>query len=255
MHEKIMKIFVSAPYHAKHINELQKNVERAIDVGIEVWNSGHYPYVPHAMRFAFPFYRVLKQDFDISLNGWIKWHEPWLLACDAILYLGRSEESDYELRAMKKSGKRVFSSLDEIPKVKRKTNPKNWKELYYDLSDLLEKGPKSSYFKTYVAGPYTGRGDPIESETNTLTAFSYALKLSEKGHKPYVPHIFHFIDMRHRLSWREWMLWDRVWIGECDALFMFAESKGARMEWDLAKKLGKKLFKRIEDIPDVQVQK
>jgi hypothetical protein len=255
MHEKPLKIFVSAPYHADHIGELQRNVESAIDAGVEVWKSGHYPYIPHAMRFAFPFHRALKPDFDISLNGWIKWHKPWLMACDAILYLDSSEESDYELKLMKKSGKRVFSSLDEIPKVKRKINPKKWKKEYFDVSDLLECNSEPNS-RMYVAGPYTGKtGYPIENEANTLIAFSWALKVNEKGYEPYVPHFSHFIDMRHKLPWREWMMWDRIWIGECDTFFMFAPSKGARMERDLAEKLGKKLFERIEDIPDVSGKK
>ena len=44
---KPLLIYIAGPYTASDRQGIDRNVNRAIDVGIEIFNKGHFPYVPH----------------------------------------------------------------------------------------------------------------------------------------------------------------------------------------------------------------
>src|SRR6266571_6294579 len=109
--------------------------------------------------------------------------------------------------------------------------------------------------RIYVAGPYSA---PTERErlANVLAAIDLGIALYQKGHYPYVPHLTHYVDLRAQesgihLEWEDYISWDLPWLEGCDALFYIGGSKGADLELDVARKLGKTIFTSIEDVPVV----
>jgi len=110
-----LKIYIASPYSAATPEEIQRNVDKAIDIGIEVWEKGHYPYIPHLTHYvnARPKCRMNWDDF-------IEWDRPWIDDCDALLYLGKSEGADKEKEYAELKKKIIFKSLKEIPIILRK---------------------------------------------------------------------------------------------------------------------------------------
>ena len=96
-----------------------------------------------------------------------------------------------------------------------------------------------------------------EIEENTKRAIRAGIAVLLKGHYPYIPHLTHFVDLLSKeegipLRWEDYIDWDLTWIRLCDALLYLGDSRGARLELEYAKRLGKKIFTRLDDIPQLQ---
>jgi hypothetical protein len=99
--------------------------------------------------------------------------------------------------------------------------------------------------KIYVAGPYT-KGDV---EKNVARAIFIGDWITAFGHTVFIPHLTHFWHKQHAHEWEFWMKQDFEWLRACDAVFRIeGESKGADMEVELAKELGKPVY---YDIPEI----
>lgn len=110
--------------------------------------------------------------------------------------------------------------------------------------------------KIYVAGPYSG-STREEIEENVRKAMETGLRIWKKGHFPYIPHLTHWPDLLAKdldieMEWADYMNWHAPWVDHCDALFLMAESKGALLEYNRAKKEGKIIFHTLEEIPTVK---
>jgi len=114
-----MKIYVAGPYTARHLRDTQRNVDTAIDMGIQIWKKGHFPYIPHLTHYIY-----LRPTCDLEWEDFIEWDKVWLDACDAFLYLGKSRGADLELKYAKSKGKIIFKNLDDIPFVPRQLSTK-----------------------------------------------------------------------------------------------------------------------------------
>jgi hypothetical protein len=112
--------------------------------------------------------------------------------------------------------------------------------------------------KIYVAGPYsapigTAIGEVRQKiEENIAEADSFARRLVDLGHTPFVPHTM----MR---SWEDEKGVDRKavericneWIAQCDALLFLGSSPGANIEKAIAESLGLPIFTR-ESLPSIK---
>ena len=110
----------------------------------------------------------------------------------------------------------------------------------------------------YVAGPYTG-SSRLEIEENVNRAIDYGIEIFHRGHSPYVPHLTDLIDRRAKevgkeMSWGDFMAWDAPWLEVCDALLFIGESKGANIELEEAKQLGKTVFYSISEVPSLNAR-
>lgn len=109
--------------------------------------------------------------------------------------------------------------------------------------------------KIYVAGPYTANSEE-KILLNVNKAIDIGISIFYKGHFPYVPHLTHYIDLRAKetsveMLWEDYIKWDMVWVELCDALFHISSSRGADIELDAAKKMGKHIFYSLDEIPVV----
>jgi hypothetical protein len=102
----------------------------------------------------------------------------------------------------------------------------------------------------YVAGPYTAN-NAEETQRNVDNAIDTGIKIWNRGHYPYIPHLTHYVNARPtcKLSWRDYIEWDRVWLQFCDALFYLGSSEGADSELKEAEESGKRIFLSFDEIP------
>lgn len=114
---KSMKIYVAGPYSGKSRAEIELNVRNAIDAGLKIWKKGHFPYIPHLTHWSDLRAREIGQ--DMNWTDYVKWHGIWVDQCDALFLLGESKGALLEYKQAKRTNKKIFHSLDEIPTVDR----------------------------------------------------------------------------------------------------------------------------------------
>ena len=112
---KPLLIYVAGPYTANEREEIDSNVNRAIDVGIEIFNKGHFPYVPHLTDLVDK--RAKEVGLELSWADFMAWDAPWLQVCDALMFVGESKGANIELEEARKLGKTIFFCSDDIPSV------------------------------------------------------------------------------------------------------------------------------------------
>lgn len=113
-----LRIYIAGPYGAATHEERERNVRRAIDVGIILLRKGHIPFIPHLTHYVDLRATEIKE--LLTWHDYIKWDLGWLAVSDALLFLGSSPGADIEYEQAKVSGKIIFHSLDEIPLVRGK---------------------------------------------------------------------------------------------------------------------------------------
>jgi len=119
--EDRMRIYVAGPLSSPTKRGLLENVRNASLAGRELFLKGHYPFIPHTMNHdwfgdphpLFHDYASIVEDFDCL---------GWLSICDAVLFLPgwkKSKGSRMERRYAKKTGKKIYFKLSQIPNVRK----------------------------------------------------------------------------------------------------------------------------------------
>jgi hypothetical protein len=90
-----------------------------------------------------------------------------------------------------------------------------------------------------------------------LAAIDAGIAVLLKGHYPYVPHLSHWLDLRARekgieFTWEDYVRWGEQWVGVADAVLLLGHSPGADRELAEARRLGKRVFFSLADIPDIR---
>ena len=92
--------------------------------------------------------------------------------------------------------------------------------------------------RIYISGQITGL-----KVAKAVAMFEIAEHdLARRGHKPVNPMT---LTHDHDQSWEQFMLVDIAALFKCDAIYMlsnWSESKGAKIEHDIARHCGKKIF-------------
>jgi hypothetical protein len=112
-----MKIYVAGPYTAPTRAQTKENVQRAIDVGIELWKKGHFPLIPHLLHWVD--LRAEELGVPMGWNDYMLWDAPWLDYCDALLLVAESKGALIELEHATDMGMMIHRSVKEVPAVKR----------------------------------------------------------------------------------------------------------------------------------------
>jgi len=115
MNNNFLKICIAAPYSADTEEEQIKNTEVVIDAALTLFQKGHFPYIPHLTHWVDK--RAKETEIAMEYEDYMKWHRPWLEACDAFLYLDSSKGADLELQAAKDLDKLIFYSIDDVSMV------------------------------------------------------------------------------------------------------------------------------------------
>jgi len=111
-----VKIYVAGPYSAETLSEREANVERALAVGLQLIARGHDPYIPHLTHYLDVFAK--RYDMHISPEWYYRYDFHWMTICDALYFIGSSPGADREREIMESLHRPIYTSLDEVPKVR-----------------------------------------------------------------------------------------------------------------------------------------
>ena len=110
-----LKIYVAGPYTAVDRIGIESNVQAAIDVGVQLYLKGHYPYIPHLTDLVD--LRVKASGIELTWEDYMKWDTVWLQLCDALYFIGESPGANMERAAALLLNLPVFYSLSAVPVV------------------------------------------------------------------------------------------------------------------------------------------
>lgn len=109
----------------------------------------------------------------------------------------------------------------------------------------------------YIAGPISN-GNKLgarEIFKNVQNGEDLYMKLVEMGYNPICPHFSYYPWLRHErdIHWKTWLAMDENYVRACPLLFYmepkkYGESKGAKHEYNLANKLDKTIYTKIDDM-------
>lgn len=112
---KPAKIYIAGPYNPygenphNSIRIAHQNVNKAINIGIEIMKKGHYPFVPHLSHYI---HQRTPHDFG---DFYMEMDFAFLVVCDALFYISPSRGADVELALAKRLNKKIFYNLGEVP--------------------------------------------------------------------------------------------------------------------------------------------
>jgi|APHM01.1.fsa_nt_gi hypothetical protein len=109
-----MKIYIAAPYSAERSIDRQENTYTAIHAGLEVFELGHFPFIPHLTHYV-DRYANRTQGFEMNYEDYIEWDKQFLHDCDALLHLDNSPGADHEREVAEHNKMIIYESVDEIP--------------------------------------------------------------------------------------------------------------------------------------------
>ncbi len=116
----------------------------------------------------------------------------------------------------------------------------------------------------YISGPIGngGKCTPEQQLQNVFNGEELYGQLMAKGYAPFCPHLSYYPDKRWRDTGTKkfifdhdtWLNIDKQWVKNCRYFFYmlpekYGDSKGAKMEYDWAKKWGKRIFTNIKEVP------
>jgi len=110
---KPLKIFISGPYTDANDAIQGRNTQRIIDIGIELYQRGHFPYIPHLTHWVDK--RARELGVGLKWEDYMNWHMPWLELCDALYFVAPSRGANLELATAVNMGKVIFRRMDEVP--------------------------------------------------------------------------------------------------------------------------------------------
>lgn len=108
-----LRIYIAGPYSADTPEEREQNVERAIDVGLQLIRKGHAPFIPHLTHYVD--LRAINLGESVTWQNYLTWDLSWLEVSDALLFMSSSPGAELERDRAKALGKPIFESVDEIP--------------------------------------------------------------------------------------------------------------------------------------------
>ena len=83
-----MRIYIAGALTDDVQEKMLENVNRAIEVGVELLKLGHVVFIPHLSYFI-----ELNTNCDLSYEDYMRNDLAWLEICDAIFLLRHSEHS------------------------------------------------------------------------------------------------------------------------------------------------------------------
>ena len=107
-----LRVYVSGPYTAATPGEVEQNVNRAIDAGLELVRRGHKPFIPHLTHFVER--RAKERKIQVAWEDYIEWDRAWLDACDVVLCLGWSKGVDIEMKRATELGLPIFTDIAAV---------------------------------------------------------------------------------------------------------------------------------------------
>lgn len=114
------------------------------------------------------------------------------------------------------------------------------------------KGKGNKRMRIYIAGPLNAP-DAAGYLRNVSQMLRVANQIRKKGHAIYVPALDLLLGVIDGgMSREEFLDSNLPWIEVCDALFLIGMSDGVLRELAVAEKLGKKVYVRLDEVPELR---
>jgi len=115
--------------------------------------------------------------------------------------------------------------------------------------------------KVYIAHTYGKRHGLSKKQytVNALKSIDWGIEVVKKGHNPFIPNLYHFVQERWEqkdgkgASEDTWFNFVSAWLKECDALFVAELPKwdgGVMAEIEMAKAMKIPIYWDIREVPD-----
>jgi Domain of unknown function (DUF4406) len=102
----------------------------------------------------------------------------------------------------------------------------------------------------FVAGAYSS-DDAVKREINVTAVHLIVKELIKKGHLILECHsLEHAFHPDGELSHAHFLRQTLAWLNRCDALFLVSSSPGANLEVARAEKLGLRIFRNLDEVPE-----
>ena len=99
--------------------------------------------------------------------------------------------------------------------------------------------------RVFIASPYTGE----HAEKYVDRSIAIGNELIDKGFNPFIPLLFHYLELKVPRSHEKWMEITTSWLAQCDALIRLSgESRGADLEVKLAEGMGIPWFHSVDEL-------
>ena len=114
------RIYIATRLSGENSFDYLKNFNESIEVGLAVWNKGHYPFIP-----GWDYIFLMRAGRDTSMNRIYEASIAWLAKCDAILVhngyfdLPLSIGVEKEVKYAMKTNMKIYWKLNEIPDLLR----------------------------------------------------------------------------------------------------------------------------------------
>lgn len=101
---------------------LEENVVKAVEVAEQLYERGHYAFVPHLTMYQHEIIQQIRPGYVPEYNRWLDYDIEILWRCDALFYIGSSKGADIEKAAAQDKEIPIYTNMDDVPVVKRRNN-------------------------------------------------------------------------------------------------------------------------------------
>lgn len=109
-------IYVAGPYTAETNEGVVANVEALMEVGTQLIELGHAPYIP-TLNHWWDLYIERTRDHRFHWQVWMDCVNMIIPRCDAFFYTRPSKGTDIELQIAKACGLTIYVKMEEVPLV------------------------------------------------------------------------------------------------------------------------------------------
>lgn len=117
-------IYIAGPIgngHTVSDEKMQDNVINAEQIMKRLMVKGYSPICPHLSYYPWKHWKD-NDNFDMPWESWIRMDKEFVTACDYFFYMvpeiyGESKGAALELEQAKKEGKKIITSVSEMPSI------------------------------------------------------------------------------------------------------------------------------------------
>lgn len=115
-----MLIYVAGPLSGKDgYAGKYSNIVKAVEVAEQIYDKGHYCYIPHLSTFQHRIIRKIKLGYIPTYERWLNYDFEIISRCDALFYISSSPGADKERAFAERIGKKIYTNLEDVPCGKR----------------------------------------------------------------------------------------------------------------------------------------